>query len=168
MANRLRSAVAANDAAGVARHAHAIAGSSGNLGADGLRAAAKALERAGHDGGSGFAELLAELEGRAAVVFRSIDSLRGVPAAAAVAVAAGSGPLTLTVEARAVMERLQAALGDFDLTAASSALADLDRAGMPPDARDLIRLRAHMDSYEYEEARVLVTRMLEPADSGVL
>jgi HPt (histidine-containing phosphotransfer) domain-containing protein len=157
----LRSAVAAGDAAAAARHAHAIAGASGNLGADALCAAAKALERAGRAGDDRLAPLLAELESRAAVVFRSIDRLRGAPPPAA----AESGQLTIPGEARAVLERLQAALGDFDLTAASSALADLDRVGMPGNAGDLVDLRNHIDSYEYEEARVLVTGLLERVGS---
>src|SRR5262249_47539375 len=46
MLDALRSAVAVIDYAAVARHAHAIAGAAGNLGADDLREAAKALERA--------------------------------------------------------------------------------------------------------------------------
>ena len=95
------------------------------------------------------------------MVFRSIDRLRGVPPPAA----AASGQLTISGEARAVLERLQAALGDFDLTAASSALADLDRVGMPGNAGDLVGLRNHIDSYEYEEARVLVTGLLERVGS---
>jgi len=159
----LRSAVAAGDGAAAARHAHAIAGASGNLGADALRVAAKVLERAGHEGGDRLAPLLAELESRAAIVFRSIDGLRGVPQPAA----AGSGPLILSNEARAVLEQLQVALGDFDLTAASSALADLDRVGLPGNVGDLVRLRTHIDGYEYEEARVLVTRLLEQVGSRV-
>ena len=97
------------------------------------------------------------------MVFRSIDGLRGVPPPAA----AESGQLTISGEARAVLERLQAALGDFDLTAASSALADLDRVGMPGNAGDLVGLRNHIDSYEYEEARVLVTGLLERVGSRV-
>jgi HPt (histidine-containing phosphotransfer) domain-containing protein len=160
----LRSAVADGDAAAAARHAHAIAGASGNLGADALCASAKALERAGRAGDDRLAPLLAELESRAAVVFRSIDRLRGgsLPAVAA------SGPLPISGEARAILERLQAALGDFDLTAASSALADLDRVGMPGNAGDLAGLRNHIDNYEYEEARVLVTGLLEQVGSRAL
>ncbi len=46
----LRAAVAAGDIKAAARQAHAIAGAAGNLGADDLRAAAKALEQAGRDG----------------------------------------------------------------------------------------------------------------------
>ena len=154
----LRAAVASNDCAAVARHAHAIAGASGNLGADGLRAAAKALEHAGRENGNDLAGLWNELEARAAVVRRSIDTLREGRGAAV-----PSGPVQVAVpaEARAVLERLQAALGDFDLSAASGALADLDRVAMPGNHSDLARLRTHVDSYEYDEARVLATRLLE-------
>jgi two-component system sensor histidine kinase/response regulator len=159
----LRSAVAGGDAAAASRHAHAIAGASGNLGADALRAAAKALERAGHEGGDGLAPLLAQLESRAALVFRSIDHLRAAPPP----VAAESAPVTLSSEARAALERLQAALGDFDVTAASVGLAELDRAGMPGESGDLVRLRHHVDGYEYEEAQVLVSRLLEQSGSRV-
>src|SRR4029079_945963 len=77
----LRAAVVAGACAAVARHAHAIAGSSGNLGAPAVREAAKALERAGREGDKNLAPLLSELEARATVVFRSIDTLRGAAAA---------------------------------------------------------------------------------------
>jgi hypothetical protein len=97
------------------------------------------------------------------VVFRSIDGLRAAPPPAA----AASAPVALSGEARAVLDRLQAALGDFDLTAASSALSDLDRLGMPGRAGDLAGLRTHIDSYEYEEARALVTALLGQVDSRV-
>jgi PAS domain S-box-containing protein len=159
----LRSAVTAGDGAAAARHAHAIAGASGNLGADALRAAAKTLERAGNEGRDGLASLLAELESRAAVVLGSIDSLRTVP----VPVATKSAPLVMSREARAVLERLQAALGDFDVTTATSALVDLDRVALPDNAGDLARLREHVDGYEYDEARALVTRLLEQFGSNV-
>ena len=64
----LRVAVTAGDAAAAARHAHAIAGAAGNLGADALRGAAKALEQAGRDGATDLAGLLAAVEDRAAIV----------------------------------------------------------------------------------------------------
>jgi HPt (histidine-containing phosphotransfer) domain-containing protein len=160
----LRSAVAAGDGAAAARHAHAIAGASGNLGAEALHVAAKALEREGRAGGDRLAELLAELEQRAAVVFSSIDGLRGGRPAAA----AEPGPApTIPIEARPVLERLQAALGDFDLTAASRAFADLERVGMPGHTGDLARLRTHIDGYEYDEARALVISLLEQVGSRV-
>ena len=56
MLDALRTAVAAGDGAAAARHAHAIAGAAGNLGADGLRASAKALELAGREGRTDLAD----------------------------------------------------------------------------------------------------------------
>ena len=96
------------------------------------------------------------------MVFRSIDSLRNVPVPAATR----SAQFVMPREARAVLERLQAALGDFDVTAASSALVDLDRAAMLDNA-DLARLREHVDGYEHDEARALVARLLEQIGSNV-
>jgi two-component system sensor histidine kinase/response regulator len=154
----LRAAVAANDCAAVARHAHAIAGASGNLGAGELRAAAKALEQAGRENGHELAALWSELEARAAVVLRSIDTLREGQDSAG---PTGAGQVAVPAETRAVLERLRTALGDFDLSAASGALNDLDRVAMPGHDSDLARLRTHVDSYEYDEARVLAMRLLE-------
>jgi HPt (histidine-containing phosphotransfer) domain-containing protein len=154
----LRAAVASHDGAAVARHAHAIAGSSGNLGADGLRAAAKALEHAGREGRpEDLRPLLGDLETRAAVVFESIDALRGPISPAA----DDREQVFVPAAARTALEHLQTALGDFDLSAATSALADLDRIAMPDAVSDLARLRNHIDGYEYEEARTLATRLLE-------
>ena len=158
----LRAAVASGDCDAVARHAHAIAGASGNLGADDLRNAAKALERAGRDGERDLAALHRDLEARAAIVFDSIDRL------AKVFEPASTEPESLVVpaEARSVLTRLHSALGDFDLSAATSALAELDRI-VPRGATSLARLRQHVDGYEYDEARVIVTRLLEHIGSQV-
>jgi exopolyphosphatase/pppGpp-phosphohydrolase len=65
------------------------------------------------------------------------------------------------------LERLQAALGDFDLSAATSALAELDSVEIPRAADVLSRLRHHVDSYEYDEARVIATQLLEQIDRQV-
>jgi HPt (histidine-containing phosphotransfer) domain-containing protein len=159
----LRGAVAATDCDGAARHAHAIAGSSGNLGAEGLRVAAKALERAGREGrAADLASLFDDLEERVAVVLRSIATLRGPSSP-------GGQPrpqAAVPAEARAVLQRLDAALGDFDASAATTALAELDRASLPA-LPELARLRNHVEGYEYDEARVLVSRLLEQIGSGV-
>jgi two-component system, sensor histidine kinase and response regulator len=157
----LRSAFAANDAAAVARHAHAIAGAAGNLGADDLRAAAKALEHAGREGRTDLAALVADLERRAGIVFRSIDTLRTTSQP----VPAPTGPGAVAPEARQALQRLQTALGDYDLSAASIALADLDRVALAGPATEMTQLRNHVDSYEYEEARALTTRLLEQIGS---
>jgi len=154
--NPLRAAVAAGDSDAAARHAHAMAGASGNLGADALRAAAKALERAGRAGERDLASLHRDLETCAAVVFQSIDSLRGVPTAAGTR----AESLFVPTDARPALTRLQTALGDFDLSAATSALAELDRVKMPRAVNVLSRLRHHVDSYEYDEARAIATQLL--------
>jgi two-component system sensor histidine kinase/response regulator len=163
MLDALRRAVASGNSAEAAKHAHTIAGASGNLGADALRAAAKSLERAGREGSTDLAPLLADVEATAAVVSRSIDSLRGSAAPAA----AVAGPSPIPAAARPALDRLQAALGDFDLSAASSALADLDRIVRPGTISELVQLRQHVDRYEYEEARMLATRLLGQASSEV-
>jgi two-component system sensor histidine kinase/response regulator len=158
----LRAAVVSGDGPTAARHAHTIAGSSGNLGADDLRAAARALERAAREGGNDLAPLLADLETRAAVVLRSIETLRGTNPPAATA-----SPPLVPAESRTALERLKTALGDFDLSGASSALADLERIVMPDGTSQFARLRNLVDSYEYDEARVLATRLLEQIGSQV-
>jgi PAS domain S-box-containing protein len=163
MLEPLRAAVAAADAPAVARLAHAIAGASGNLGADALRASARALERAGRDGETSLGPLLRDLEARAAVVFHSIDTLRD----ATVSAASASERPVIPAEARSALSRLQAALGDFDLSAATSALAEFERAAAPGAAGVLARLRQHVDSYEYDEARMIATQLLEQTGSQV-
>ena len=98
------------------RHAHAIAGASGNLGADALHAAAKALERAGRDGRRGTSRSCLPIW-KPGPRWCSAPStrLRGAIAP----VATEPGQLSVPATARAALERLQAALGDFDLSAAS-------------------------------------------------
>jgi HPt (histidine-containing phosphotransfer) domain-containing protein len=159
----LRAAVAVADSDAVARHAHAIAGASGNLGADALRAAAKALERAGRNGEKDLALLHRDLETRAAVVFHSIETLRHVTTPGSTEPESPFVP----AHARSALTRLQTALGDFDLSAATSALAELEAVDMPRAASVLSRLRRHVDSYEYDEARVVVTELLEQIGSQV-
>jgi two-component system, sensor histidine kinase and response regulator len=153
----LRAAVVAGDGAAATRHAHAIAGAAGNLGADRLRAAAKALESAGRDGRTDLAALLADVENQAAVVFTSIATLR--PAAHPVADAPGR-PFDRAV-AGAALERLTVALNGYDLSAATGVLTELNSAGLPAWAAvDLGRLRHCVDGYEYDEARGIAARLL--------
>ncbi len=159
----LRAAVVAGDSAMAARHAHAIAGASGNLGADELRFAAKALEQAGREGRTELTGLLAAVEDRAAVVFRSIETLRppaiGEPGTADRAIDRAA--------AGAALDRLAIALDDYDVSAAIAALADLDTSGLPAGAADdLGRLRRCVDGYEYGEARGIASRLLARVHAG--
>jgi two-component system sensor histidine kinase/response regulator len=158
----LAAAVDAGDRDAAARHAHAIAGAAGNLGADGLREAAKALEAAARDGSSPLDDLLGAVEERAAVVFRSIASLRedAVPAAApatATAVAVAD-PADLL---RAVLG-LQDALAASDPEATSVALAALDRLHLPDEVGSArVRVRELADGYEFEEAGEVVGSLVD-------
>ena len=153
----LRDAVVVGDGAGAARHAHAIAGSAGNLGADALRAAAKALEHAGREGRTDLAGLLLDVEDRAAVVSQSIETLRP----AANRVPETENRLFNREVADAALERLTLALDGFDLSSANGALADLSTSGLPAwAAEDFNHLRHSVEGYEYDEARGIASRLL--------
>ncbi len=97
------------------------------------------------------------------MVFRSIDSLR----VASQPVAGELEHPVVPAAARTALQRLQTALGDFDVSAAASALADLEGIAMPGAVSDLAQLRNHIDGYEYDEARALATRLLEQIGSEV-
>ena len=164
MFDPLRAALALGDSEAVAKHAHAIAGAAGNLGASALHAAAKALERAGRAGEKNLVALANDLEARATVVFRSIGMLRGASTPAETE----RRQLSVPAEASTALARLQRALGDFDLSASTSALAELDGVAIPGAAQVLAQLRRHVDDYEFDEARVLATELLEQIGSRVL
>ena len=153
----LRAGVASGDALEAARHAHTIAGAAGNLGVNALRDAAKALEHAARAGRTDLAALLAEVEQCAAVALRSIDTLRDDDAAVHTIT---TGPLDMA-GVRAALERLQVALGDFELSAATDALADLTALGVPAGAEaDLTQLRDRVDRYDYDEAQTILARIV--------
>jgi signal transduction histidine kinase/CheY-like chemotaxis protein len=162
--DELRAAVAAHDPASAARQAHAIAGAAGNLGAEGLRAAAKALERAAREGTEDLQQLWRAVDERAAIVFRSIDSLRESPAAsqAATVVATSISPLKLND----TLKRLAAALVDMDLSAVNDVLTELTGVVMPdPYADQLARVRELVDAYEFEPAAAIVAGLLQSSDT---
>jgi two-component system, sensor histidine kinase and response regulator len=154
----LRAAVATGDGAAAGRHAHAIAGAAGNLGAEGLRTAAKALEQAGREGRQDLTALLAAVEEHVATVFRSIETLRppAPPKAATVAEPVGGE------DEGAALDRLIAALDGYDVSAATEALACLNTSGLRlSSADDLDGLSRSIDGYEYAEARRLASRLAD-------
>ena len=128
----LRAAVRTGDGAEAARHAHAIAGAAGNLGADALRDAAKSLEHAAREGQPDLASLLAVVEDRAAVVFKSIGTLRPEAYRDADVAARPFDPAA----AGEALNRLAAALDNYDVSSASGALAELETSHLPPWAVD--------------------------------
>jgi two-component system sensor histidine kinase/response regulator len=154
--DELRSAVAAGNSEAAARHAHAIAGAAGNLGADMLRAAAKALEQAGREGRRELRDLLAAVEERAAQAFRSIDTLREKPSGANVA-AAPVDPNAL----RETLLLLAAAIDETDPAACEASLAAIGRDGLPAAlGGDVSRIRELVEGYDYEEAGRAVAALL--------
>lgn len=159
----LRAAVTAGDETAAARHAHAIAGAAGSLGADTLRAAAKALEQAGRDGRRDLQDLLRTVNEHAATVFRSIDSLRDAPASTPTTATSPFDPAKL----RTAMERLAAALGNADLSASGDALTEIASLGAPADvAGELARVRELADGYDYDEAATIVARLLKQLETS--
>jgi HPt (histidine-containing phosphotransfer) domain-containing protein len=159
----LREAVTAGDGGAAARQAHAIAGAAGNLGADALRDAAKTLEQASREGRPDLARLLSVIEDRAAVVFRSIESLRPLPHRDADLAVSPFDPDA----AGEALNHLTVALDNHDVSSASGALAELAISHLPPWAvDDLDRLRGCVDGYQYGEARGIALRLLARVHAG--
>ena len=153
----LRTAVAAGDHALAARHAHSIAGAAGNLGADALRLAARALEDAGRNGHPDLSSLLADLEGRAAIVFRSIEALRPPAGGVGERIAGPFDPEAIGT----ALERLAAALDQYDVSAASAVVTALGTSAFPAWAgADFDRLRRSVEAYEFAEARAIAVDLL--------
>jgi len=106
-----------------------------------------------------------DVEKRAAAVFKSIESLRQEPERGVSAIVHRFD----RAGASAALERLTVALGDFDLSSATGALAELGTAGLPPWAvDDLGRLRHCVDEYDYAEARGIASRLLARVHDGEL
>jgi two-component system sensor histidine kinase/response regulator len=156
----LRSAVAAGDADATRRHAHAIAGAAGNLGADPLRHAAKALERAAKEGRSDMAGLLDAVLEQAQKVLGSIERLHPVAARAD----DGAGPADDAFDRPAVataLRRLAGVVDSADVTGCSEALAALAKFRLPQAmAHMLAEVRERIDGYEYDQAGQIVSRWL--------
>jgi HPt (histidine-containing phosphotransfer) domain-containing protein len=162
--DELRAAVARRDPAAAARHAHAIAGAAGNLGATQLRAAAKALEVTARDGRGDLGQLLGEVDEHAAVVFRSIDTLRAADAAPVAGPAPTATPLDPS-RINEALKRLSAALGNFDLSISNDALSELAAAG-PPLAADVAKVRELVDHYEFDSAGAIVAGLLRQSQTN--
>jgi PAS domain S-box-containing protein len=163
----LRAAVAAADAAAVRRHAHALVGAAGNLGADTLFEAARALEEAARGGHADTGGLFAAVDASATALFAAIEALRQ-PASDAPTdrPPAESGPVD-PARLQAVLEKLQRTLADFDLSGSSDALEEFARLGLPAAERaDAERLRQLVDGYEYDEAAAIVARLLGGLATG--
>ena len=148
----IRASVDAHDTDGAARAAHALAGAAGNLGADALREAAKALETAARRGERDLTGLAGRVEAQAAVAFRSIATLRPAPAPGRAAAWPPSAPVDPAMLRRALRE-LQEALEHGDPDATAHAIAALAGMALPASVRIAVeKARALADEYQFEEA----------------
>ena len=158
----LRAAVDAGDRDAAARHAHAIAGAAGNLGADTLREASKALEQAARSGAGGLPDLASRVEDLAAEAFRSIDTLRPKPENAP---APANEPAAAPVDAAALrraVKTLQDALASGDPDATAGAFDTLAALALPQAVRDtLARARALADDYQFDDAADVLASLLD-------
>jgi len=160
----IRAAVEAGDADAAAKAAHAMAGAAGNLGADALREAAKALEKAARSGSSGLGALAARVEDLAEIVFRSIDALR--PAAPGpVAPDETDAPQADPAVLRRALRVLQEALEHGDPDATASAVGALAAMRLPGPVRaSLDTTRALADDYQFDDAGAEVSALLATLD----
>jgi len=157
----LRTAVEAGDAGAAARHAHAIAGAAGNLGADSLREAAKALEAVAREGSGPLGDELHAVEERAAVAFRSIATLRQDTAPAVAPVPAAAAVVDPAALLRAVFS-LQDAVAASDPEATATSLAALAGLQLPDDiGASIRRVRELADGYEFDEAGGVVSLLVD-------
>jgi two-component system sensor histidine kinase/response regulator len=163
---RLRAAVAKGDAAEARRHAHALAGAAGNLGADKLHQAARTLESAAEQENTSLAVLFHEVDDCAGVVFRSIESLRGDANAVHQPSPKGGAPIEFA-QLRGRLERLRSTLADGDLSGSSEILQQLLLLNLPDGCRPQIaRLQGFIDGYDYDQAAETVNRLLADLPGG--
>jgi PAS domain S-box-containing protein len=157
----LRSAVAAADAVAARKHAHALGGAAGNLGALDLHRAARALEGAASQGNADLSGLFHKIEECAYIVFASIDSLRTeAPSLPRSEGREKEQPVDLA-GLRGHLERLRFFLTDGDLSGCAAVLQEIVPLPVPDDCRAQIsRLQELIDAYEYEEAVRVVDRLL--------
>jgi len=173
---KLNAAVMTQNASNARLHAHGLAGAAGNLGAEPLREAARALELAASRGTANLASLLEPVEDCAAVVLRSIESLRvlslGVDSPRAKsAVSPAPQARSSAVAEPAVMkkhlEELQSALALGDHSGSSDILQKLRSLNLSDGVREQVaRLGEFVDGYEYVEATDAVDRLLAGLSGG--
>jgi HPt (histidine-containing phosphotransfer) domain-containing protein len=143
-----------------ARHAHALAGAAGNLGADRLRALAKALEQSAGAGAPEAATHLADVQHEAARVFAAIATL--APPVVEATPSASALPAGDPAVLGAALERVRAALAEGDPVGPEEAISALAAANAPAAWRaDLARLRDLADRYEFEDAAELAGQLAQ-------
>jgi CheY-like chemotaxis protein/HPt (histidine-containing phosphotransfer) domain-containing protein len=156
----LRAAVAAGNSQEARRHAHALAGAAGNLGADKLYDAAKSLELAAAASNPGWTGLFQEIADLCRIVFESIDTLRddtSVPLPTNVPVPGASWDASVSC-----LKRLEAALSSSDFSGSLELAKELKGTTFnQSNPGDLARLEEMINGYEYEQAAEFASRLIE-------
>jgi two-component system sensor histidine kinase/response regulator len=157
--DELRAAIGAGDTDRAAKAAHALAGAAGNLGADSLRDAAKALETAARHGDNRLGDLFRRVDDLAAVVFRSVGALR--PAAPVEVLAQVASPIDPAALRRGLLA-IQDALGSSDPDASALAISALGGLHLPESVRAALeRARGFTDDYQFDEAGAEIAALLD-------
>jgi two-component system sensor histidine kinase/response regulator len=156
----LGAAVDAGDARSARALAHARSGAAGNLGADRLHQAAKALEMTVGDEASSLSKRFRDVERLADVVFRSIESLRSHDRGSGRDDGPGGAPVD-PARMRLLLDRLKAALDDFDHTGCTEVLGEIAQLNLPGKCGlQIAHVKELADGYDYAQAAIIVTQML--------
>lgn len=154
--DELRAAIDAEDWETARRHAHSIAGASGNLGAANLRTEAKTLEDAIKDRLGDYEPLYAILNSELASVLASIDQLRPE----GTATGADEKPVDKAA-VKSALEDLKAKLDDGDMSEIETAMESLNALGIPADLRPgIAKICKQIEGYDHFGAGDEVDKLL--------
>ena len=143
--DELRQAMTSEDWESARRHAHSIAGASGNLGAADLRTKAKELEDAIKHGKGDYEPLYQVMNEELESVLSAIESLRPVENSAS-----DENKPVDEAAVRSALEDLKTKLDEGDMSAIETAMESVNALGIPEDLRPaLADVRKLVEGYDY-------------------
>jgi two-component system, sensor histidine kinase and response regulator len=152
----LRAAIDAEDWETARRHAHSIAGASGNLSANELRHSAKALENAIKDEQGDYEPLNAAMNAELETVLAAVATIRPEPAAAA----KNDKPIDEPA-IKAALETLKHGLGEYDMVAIEAAMQAVNAMGIPAELKaGIAGISRLVEDYDYFGAAAKVDKLL--------
>jgi len=154
--DELRSAIDAQDWEAARRHAHSIAGASGNLSANDLRTKAKSLENAIRDQQGDYEQLYAAMNRELDSILAAIAGLRPQETTSST----DDKPIDMSA-VLAALKDLRSKLDEGDMSAIESAMEAVDALGIPPKLRpDIDGLRKRVEGYDYFDAADELDKLL--------
>ncbi len=149
----IHAAMATGDPTYIGKTAHALAGAAGNLGADRLRAASKALEAAAKQNPKDCQALLPAVEREAQTAMLSLEALRPAPAQAPQTPSRPDDTPLDVLAWRTDLFRLREQVAESDLSGASELARSLALQPAPaPVTRAMAAIANLVDEYEFDEA----------------